>query len=226
MKIIIVLLSIILFLGTSCSSAPQTADEINTNTNMPPADYCQDILILDKIKTGTIDQCLVINIDGDTLDEIALVENNKITVFSYNLKNQEWQKLWESNYNLESQITLVKGDLNNDHQEELLINQYKGASGATLEYILYAWKDGQIWAIPFPKAHEDFSKYLEGNETDASYFDAKIEGVYLVETFQTYGPDDPHCCPSGRSVSVYYEMTEDGDIRETNVISEAIDSQY
>ena len=220
MKILILFISIFIFLGASCSSAPQTADKPDINTNTPPADYCQDSLILDEIKTGTIDQCLVINIDGDTLDEIVLLEGGKVSVFTYNLNTSQWENIWESNYDLEAQITLAKGDLNNDHQEELLINHYKGASGASLEYNLHVWKDGQLYAVPFAKAYEDFEKYLEGDVADASYFDAKIEGDYLVETFRTYGPEDPHCCPSGPNISVYYEMTEDGDIRETNVISE------
>lgn len=180
-----------------------------------------------------MEQCLVLNVDGDTLDEIALVEvnrdeflaNGKVTVFSYDLNDQEWENAWEATYDVDARLALQKGDLDGDHREELLVANYMGASGSALDYQLYQRQDSQLAALPFAKAYEQQEKYLQGDEW-ASYFDVKIEGDYLVESFSTYGPDDPHCCPSGDHVSVYFRLDEDGNVAEKSVMREAINGGY
>ena len=236
MKIKIIIITFLLLTSLGCSQKEEIKTT-NQNINTPPSNYCQDEVLLNQLTSGApliLEQCLTLNLNGNTLDEIVLLEvnydelykNGKVTVFKYNLNNQEWEKFWESQYDVDAQMTLQKSDLNNDFQEELLINQYLGASGSAINYNIYTEKDGELQATQFEKAYENQDKYLEEGEVGASQFDAKFEGNYLIESFSTYKELDPQCCPNGRGVSIYYEMLEDGTIHEVQVISEKIEVEY
>lgn len=196
-----------------------------------PQPFCDDLTQLNqnfKIEGLTIESCLPLDINGDNFDEMAIYqvdhmefyENGVVSV--YKLDDQyQWQEIFKKMYDVDSQMTLQKGDLDADSYEELLINQYMGATGAALSYELYYWHNGTLEAAQSDKAYENTAQYLEGDETWGSYFDAVINKSYLIEKFSTYTDEDSHCCPSGRHISVYYEL-ENGELYEAKVETENI----
>ncbi len=229
MKKLLLILIPLLLLGASCTNEPQTKTVKGLN-------WCEDALINSLYTEGSyeIRDCKVVDFDGDGYYEVALLEidqdelygNGVFSLYKYNLTEAKFEELLKQNKDVDSQMTMQVGDMDEDGKGELLVNQYFGASGSTLEYDLFFWEDNALAAaFKDNRTYNNQEKYLEGEETWASKFDAQIYDGYIVESFKTLTDEDAHCCPSGRNVAVYFKFV-DGDLIEEKVESEDISIEY
>jgi hypothetical protein len=102
----------------------------------------------------------------------------------------------QTSSNISMARSILKGDLNKDGIEDLVISIYTegGGSGGNIgwdDIFIFLNKQGKPVLLSVNQSDQ-----ITGFSGDCQFFAEKIENGYLIGTSQCYTKDDSRCCPS------------------------------